>query len=181
MRTIARISVLCLTALLVGCGGSDNGPQSDSIESFSELEAVLEADMQAEMEDEAAGDTLEFLPGRTEYAFGDLPTILDRGVLRVLVSPSRTNYFFDGARERGFEYELMREYEKSLKSTKRRQWIMLFLPIPFDRLLPELVAGRGDVAAAGMTITPERQDSVSFADPYFTNVKEIVVGRKDGV
>jgi membrane-bound lytic murein transglycosylase MltF len=181
VRAIGLISVLSLTAFPVGCGGSGDGSNADQIESFSELEAVLKADLEAEIESKAAGDTLDFLPGRTQIAFGDLPAIQDRGFIRILVSPSRTNYFSDGGRERGFEYELMREYEKWLKSKRRRRWIMLFLPVPFDRLLPELKAGRGDIAAAGITITPERLDSVSFADPYFTNVKEIMVGRKDGV
>jgi polar amino acid transport system substrate-binding protein len=37
----------------------------------------------------------------------------------------------------------------------------------FDGLIPALNAGNIDVAAAGMTITPERAKSVKFSEPYY--------------
>ena len=50
--------------------------------------------------------------------------------------------------------------------------------MPFDNLLTALREGRGDVAAAGLTITPERQKRVDFTDPYIPNVSEVVVLNK---
>jgi membrane-bound lytic murein transglycosylase MltF len=38
-----------------------------------------------------------------------------------------------------------------------------------------LIEGRGDIAAANLTITPARQAQVDFADPWITGVSEIVV------
>ena len=45
---------------------------------------------------------------------GDLPEIRKARVLRVLVTYSKTNYFTTGGTKRGFEYELLNEYEKFL-------------------------------------------------------------------
>jgi membrane-bound lytic murein transglycosylase MltF len=112
---------------------------------------------------------------------GDLPKIRKARVLRVLVTYSKTNYFITAGTKRGFEYELLNEYEKFLNEgvKSRKQHIKLFyIPLPFDELLTALEEGRGDVAAAGLTITPERLKSVDFADPYIPKVSEVVVLNK---
>ncbi len=38
-----------------------------------------------------------------------------------------------------------------------------------------IVSGRGDIAAAGLTITPARQRRVDFTLPYLTDISEVVV------
>lgn len=108
---------------------------------------------------------------------GDLPEITERGLLRVLVSYSRTNYFIDFATARGFEYELLRQYEKHLNEGRGvgRSIVVVFIPVPLERLLSELAMGRGDIAAGGLTVTEGREESVAFAQPYLPNVREIVV------
>jgi membrane-bound lytic murein transglycosylase MltF len=174
MRRASLLFLGILLSALVACGQEDP-PGFQEVETFEELEAVLEAEYE-----EIVPDTVDLLPGRSEYALGDLSEIQSRGLIRVLVSPSRTNYFVDQGVERGFEYEMMQDYWESLNRRTRGRFVVAFLPVSFDRLLPELVAGRGDIAAAGMTITSARQDSVSFTRPYLTNIAEIVAGRKDG-
>ena len=54
------------------------------------------------------------------------------------------------------------------------------MPVPFDQLLDKLASGQGDVAAAGLTITPQRRLRVDFTKPYLKGVDEVIVGRKDG-
>ncbi len=113
---------------------------------------------------------------------GDLPAMRKRGFVRVLVSPSRTNYFLVGAKKAGFEYELTQAYQNYLNQEKGESRIptdLVYLPLPFARLLGSLVEGRGDLVAAGMTITPERQRVVDFTEPYITGVKEILVAAAD--
>ncbi len=110
---------------------------------------------------------------------GDLPQILKgRRFIRVLVSYNQTNFFIDRGRPRGLEYELLHRYEtylnrKSKKGSTKIQ--LIFRVLPFDELLPALVAGRGDIAAAGLTITPGRQQIVAFSRPYISGIDEIVV------
>ncbi len=110
---------------------------------------------------------------------GDLPEIREKRIIRVLVSHSKTNFFFDErGRSRGFELELLTAYEKELNKDvkdKTRRIVMIFIPTPFDRLLPSLTEGLGDIAAAGLTITPGREKIVQFSKPYIPNVHEVVV------
>ena len=47
--------------------------------------------------------------------------------------------------------------------------------MPRDRLLPWLVEGRGDIAAANLTITDKRRGLIDFSHPLLKNVNEIVV------
>ncbi|MEE8522731.1 MAG: transporter substrate-binding domain-containing protein [Thermoanaerobaculia bacterium] len=121
-------------------------------------------------------DPVAELDDRLELVFhGDLPEIRERGFIRVLVGYNRTHFFITGDGPQGFEYELLKEYEKSLQKRAEGRFEMVFLPVPVDRLLADLEAGRGEIAAAGLTITPERLERVAFTDPYLSNVDEIVV------
>ena len=112
---------------------------------------------------------------------GDLGEIRKRRVIRVLVSYNSTNLFITTDGPRGYEYELLKEYERHLNkgvSRKEVQTTMAFVPVTRARLLPALIEGRGDVAAAGLTITEGRLSTVSFTDPYLKDVSEIVVTSK---
>jgi membrane-bound lytic murein transglycosylase MltF len=102
--------------------------------------------------------------------------------VRVLVPRDRTNFFFAEGRLRGMEYELVHEFEKSLAGEKgglRPQIDVAFVPVAFDQLLPALLAGLGDIAAGGLTITPEREKEVAFSEPYLTDVAQIIVAARD--
>jgi membrane-bound lytic murein transglycosylase MltF len=101
-----------------------------------------------------------------------------RRVIRALVTYSETFYFLDGPNQRGMAYEGFKLFEDELNKelgTGNLKVHVAVLPVPRDRLLPALTAGLGDIAAAGLTVTPERQQQVDFSDPLMTDVKEIVV------
>ena len=112
----------------------------------------------------------------------DLPGLTDRRYIRVLAPVNRTNFYFSGPETFGFEYSLLKEYEGCLnKSTKRKELdiIVDFIPATRDQLLNGLVEGKGDIAAAGLTITKERKELISFTDPYIEGVKEVLVSHSD--
>jgi membrane-bound lytic murein transglycosylase MltF len=111
----------------------------------------------------------------------DLPGIRKRKVLKVLITHSRTDFFLLNRRPRGLMYELLREYEKHMNKgirSKGRKTRIVFVPVSFNRLIPDLLEGRGDVAAALLTITPEREKSVVFATKPNLIVNELVVTHK---
>ena len=112
---------------------------------------------------------------------GDLDQIRQRRLIRVLVSYSKSNFFYDYSAARGFEHELLQAYEKHLNKQIKGRYEkirMVFIPVPFSHLLNDLRAGKGDVAAAGLTITPQREKSVNFTIPYIPRVDEVVVVNK---
>jgi len=125
----------------------------------------------------AAPDSLARI---TETWKGDLPELLgERHAIRVLVSYNRTGFFMVRGEMRGLEFDLMRAYEKHLAKTHRKEHVrMVFVAVPFDDLVPALLDGRGDIVAAGLTMTAERKKKVLFSVPYRTNVSEIIVGGK---
>ena len=109
---------------------------------------------------------------------GDLEGMIERGMVRVATSQSLMNYFLDGASARGITYELTQAFQEHLRralGAKARGLSVVVMPVARDALLPALLMGRADIAAASLTITPEREALVDFADPLVIGVNEIVV------
>ena len=110
--------------------------------------------------------------------------MIERRLIRVLTVNSKTIYFVDKGVPRGtaleygrlFEQELNKKLaaEKRLKN-KNLKVQVVFIPVQRDQLLPALAAGKGDIAAASLTITPERRALVDFSAAGMTNVSEVVV------
>jgi membrane-bound lytic murein transglycosylase MltF len=109
---------------------------------------------------------------------GDLDGMIERRYIRILVTFSKTNYFLDGPEQRGATYEAGKMFEdfvnKSLKS-KNIKLHVAFIPVSRDRLFDALIEGRGDIAAATLTVTPARQARVEFSTPVARDVREVVV------
>ncbi|HIU36878.1 MAG TPA: basic amino acid ABC transporter substrate-binding protein [Candidatus Aphodousia faecigallinarum] len=61
----------------------------------------------------------------------------------------------------GFDIDLIKAVAKATGNEAKIQ------NMQFAGIIPALQANMIDVAAAGMTITPERQKQVSFSDPYY--------------
>ncbi len=123
------------------------------------------------------GEIDEMLAPVIDTWTGDLPAMRERRLLRVLVSFSPTRFTIVKGERKGFEAEMMARFDEFLneKTPRADQLEVVYLPVPFDELIPSLLAGRGDLVAAGMTITPERSRKVSFSNPYHTDVSEVVV------
>jgi membrane-bound lytic murein transglycosylase MltF len=109
---------------------------------------------------------------------GDLDGMIERRLIRILVTHSKTNYFVDRGTQLGLVYEAFRLFEDELKKKLKKKHIgvnVVFIPVARDQLIPALIEGRGDIAAANLTITPERLKKVDFSEPTGRNVSEIVV------
>jgi membrane-bound lytic murein transglycosylase MltF len=111
---------------------------------------------------------------------GDLDGMIERRTVRALVVPSRMEYWIDRGRQSGAEYELLTKFEDELNrrykpKAKHLRIHVHFIPTARDRLLPALLEGRGDIAAAIPTVTPERLLEADFGAPFFSNVAEIVM------
>jgi membrane-bound lytic murein transglycosylase MltF len=109
---------------------------------------------------------------------GDFDKMVERRRIRVLVPYSKMSFFVDGDTLHGIAVDLLRDFEKQLNAKikdKSKRILVFMVPTPRDRLLDDLVAGKGDIVAANLTITPERQEKVAFADPLLTGVRELVV------
>jgi membrane-bound lytic murein transglycosylase MltF len=109
---------------------------------------------------------------------GDLDGMVGRRRIRVLVPYSKTSYFVDKGQPRGISYDALTTFEDVLNQklkTRHLRVSVVFIATSRDRLLPALVQGKGDVAAANLTITEDRLEIVDFTDPLLTGINEIVV------
>jgi membrane-bound lytic murein transglycosylase MltF len=109
---------------------------------------------------------------------GGFDAMVEDRVIRVLVTYNKTNFFLDGGTQRGISADVLHEFEKSLNKELRlgrRPMHVAAIPVLRDQLIPFLEEGRGDMAVASLTITPERARRVDFTVPAARNVTELVV------
>jgi len=175
-RLIAAWLGIILTAgalTLSGCGGANTAKVPES--------KTQAAPGQSPPAEEAPPASLLERLQRERWT-GDLDGIVQRRYLRVLVIPDKMYFFFDGQHMRGVTYDNLREFEtffnKKLKTT-RTPVNFVFVPISRDEILKALADGRGDVAASGLGISPERLQLVDFSDPVRDKISVIPVTGPD--
>ena len=180
--TIALAILFGVLSVLSACANTDEEAQTDlrsaaDADPSSQDGETLSPDVPNEII--GPGDDLpEELQVAAREWTGDLDGMVERGYIRALVVYNRTGYFLDGPQQKGITYEALKEFEKFVNQKLKLRRIKLelyFLPVRRDELLPALAEGSGDLAAANLTITPERQQLVDFSIPAAENVRELVV------
>ncbi len=120
----------------------------------------------------------------TEPWTGDLDQMVERRIVRVLVVPSKTFYFNDKGTQRGVTYDAFQLVERELqkrvdqdKTLKHKHLKVKFFYVSVSRaeIFTALAQGKGDIAAANLSITPSREAMVDFTTPHLSDVREVVV------
>ncbi len=113
----------------------------------------------------------------------DLPGLLKKKYIRVLTTVNRTNFYIHEGHLVGYEYSLLNGYKKYLNKQVGKNKLNIvfeFIPVDRDELIPKLIRGYGDIAAAGLTITDRRSQRAAFSRPYLTGISELAVTPKGG-
>jgi membrane-bound lytic murein transglycosylase MltF len=165
--------------ILSACEGAQStGPQGgdpashDSGQPAPEIEQTAEAPVLGAIEEDLG------IPALSTRWTGDLDVMEQRRVIRVLTVYGLPRYILDGVQEGGITYELFKMFEKFINERLGRGQLrvhVVLIPVARDELISGLVAGRGDIAAAGLTITPERKDIIEFTDPVTRELAEVLV------
>ena len=90
-----------------------------------------------------------------------LENVKRSGMLRVLTLNGPTTYYHGPNGPQGLEYELLEGFARGLGVE-----LEVMLADSFASILPRLRRGDADVAAAGITVTKEREKLVRFSIPY---------------
>lgn len=107
-----------------------------------------------------------------ERYVADLEEVKRRGLLRVLTRNDSSGYFVARGRERGFQYELAKAFAESLGVVA-----VFIVPESREALMEALLAGEGDLLAAGLTSTPARAEKVRLTRPVHTTERVIAAHR----
>ncbi len=185
------IVIICFSVLvLVACGERDtaatHAPEEQAL--VATTEASVEVSGQSGAEAPANGAVQAPASSDEQQAaqfnllsrrwVGDLDAMEQERVIRVLTVYGLGRYFLDGPEEKGLTYELLKMFEDFINQRLGRKHLrvhVIFIPVARDELIPGLIAGRGDIAAAGLTITPEREELIDFTEPVSRTLSEILV------
>lgn len=164
-----------LFPVAVNCAEKKVGASRISINKFEILRNVP---VELSASEEAEVDKM-VLPVPPNWA-GDFEGIHKRQIIRILVPYSKTFFYVDRGHQGGADYELGKALELWLNkrhplNPKNKPWKVFFIPVRRDQLLTELVAGKGDIAGGGLTITDGRKKNVDFSAPFAKGVSELVV------
>ena len=186
---INKAIALVFALMLVACDGSST-QQARPGEAFSvqsekiEVEALPAKTAPALSESERLEESLADIEARmgikvfVEPWTGDLDRMAKERIIRVLTVYGVGRYYLEGPQEKGITYEWFKQFEDSVNAklaTKHLRVHVVFIPVARDQLIPALLNGRGDIAAAGLTITPERGRLVDFSDPVTRELSELLV------
>ncbi|WED83109.1 lytic transglycosylase F [Aeromonas media] len=144
-----------------------------------------EPEKKATVEEEEERSALAFDSAElAKPMLGDFDAMLERRTIRVLTTYNKTGYFIHKGVQRGVTYDAFIQVEKRLneqlrkdKAIKRHLKVhIVFIPVAREALLASLIEGKGDIAAANLTITDKRkQQGVEFTDPLLENVRELLI------
>ena len=106
--------------------------------------------------------------------------LLKTRVIRIAVAYSKTQYYVVKGVPRGATYEIGKAFEEYLnlkypQKTKNIRTHVMFFAQPRDKLFTSLNEGSADIAAAALTITPERQKLADFSDPVAKGINQIAI------
>src|SRR3990172_4272336 len=174
MKTAIHFGATFLVGIVLGGCGSGDVPAIDPAPAADEPEQI-------EPEIEPAPEPEPPPPGLAPFVApfkGDLDGMLERRIVRVLTVQSPVQYFVNRGRELGITYEAAKAFETQLNEklgTGHVKVHVLVMPVGRNELIPRLLAGQGDIAAAALTVTPERLQQVDFSQPFGKGISEIVV------
>lgn len=118
------------------------------------------------------------LPLTFERHVGDLDGMKKRHLIRALVVPSRSSFFYDKGHPQGIYFEAFDEFQRfanqKLKTGSLRIDVT-YIPVRPEQLEKALLDGVGDVIGYGVMITSEREKEVLFTAPIESNVKQVIV------
>lgn len=103
-----------------------------------------------------------------------LDKIKKRGSLQIGVEPGFLPFEMLTPKNEwvGFDVEMMQAFAKTLGVKAE------FMSTKWDGIIPGLMAGKYDLIASGMTITPERAKVVLFSKPYYDAGLKILIPKK---
>lgn len=129
-------------------------------------------------EDGPASAAPNLTDGLFESWTGDFNGMVQRRVIRVLTVYSPGHFYLEQGQQKGINKEYARGLEKFINKRLPRKHARVHvatIPVARNELIPALLAGRGDLVMAGLSITDERKQLLAFSIPVSKSIDEILI------
>ncbi len=157
-KMFAVMLAACMAASLAACGGGAADTTTAATEAATTTAAQEEGDTQADATEETEAES----GAEEEKAAG--------GSLVMATNAEFPPYeYHDGDQIVGIDVEIAQAIAAEMGMELEIE------DIAFDSVIPAVTSGKADFGAAGMTVTPERQQNVDFSKTYATAAQVIIV------
>ena len=165
-KILAGILAMTMAASLAACGGSSAPSSSADPASSAAPSSSAEASAPAESSSSEASDSTP-----------NIDRIKSAGKLVMMTNASFPpfEYIGDYGKPAGVDVDVAQAIADDLGVE------LEILDMNFDLLIDSLKTDKGDIAAAGMTIKPERAEQVDFSIEYVKSAQYVIVKAGSGV
>jgi len=157
-KILSAVLAAAMTAMLAACGGSSTSTTAAPAETKAEETKAEETKAEESKAEEAPAAELE---------------TVQKGKLVMVTNAEFPPYeFHDQNAIVGIDVEIAGAIAEQLGLELEIE------DIAFDSIIPEIVSGKADIGAAGMTVTEDRKQNVDFSDTY-AHATQVIIVKKD--
>ena len=163
-KILSAVLAAAMTAMLAACGGST---ASTTAAAPAETKAA-----ETKAEETKAEETKAEESKAEEAPAAELETV-QKGKLVMVTNAEFPPYeFHDQNAIVGIDVEIAGAIAEQLGLELEIE------DIAFDSIIPEIVSGKADIGAAGMTVTEDRKQNVDFSDTY-AHATQVIIVKED--
>ena len=167
-KILSAVLAAAMTAMLAACGGSSTSTTAAPAETKAEETKAEET----KAEETKAEETKAEESKAEEAPAAELETV-QKGKLVMVTNAEVPPYeFHDQNAIVGIDVEIAGAIAEQLGLELEIE------DIAFDSIIPEIVSGKADIGAAGMTVTEDRKQNVDFSDTY-AHATQVIIVKED--
>ena len=156
-KTTGIWAAAALSLMLAACGGS--AATTDTAASAEKTEAASAAEETKQAAEKTEGNTA-------------VKTVTPGSLIMCTNAEFPPYEFHNGNEIVGIDVEICNAIAEKLGLKLEIE------DIAFDAIIPEIVSGKADLGAAGMTVTEDRKQNVDFSDSY-AHATQVIIIRED--
>ena len=162
-KILSAVLAAAMTAMLAACGGSSTSTTAAPAETKAEETKAEETKAEETKAEESKAE---------EAPAAELETV-QKGKLVMVTNAEFPPYeFHDQNAIVGIDVEIAGAIAEQLGLELEIE------DIAFDSIIPEIVSGKADIGAAGMTVTEDRKQNVDFSDTY-AHATQVIIVKED--
>ena len=162
-KILSAVLAAAMTAMLAACGGSSAATTAAPAETKAEETKAEETKAEETKAEESKAE---------EAPAAELETV-QKGKLVMVTNAEFPPYeFHDQNAIVGIDVEIAGAIAEQLGLELEIE------DIAFDSIIPEIVSGKADIGAAGMTVTEDRKQNVDFSDTY-AHATQVIIVKED--